>query len=196
MRMNSGTFSNHLRAIRPWVAVMAVLAIAIVAYYGSLGMQYWTAKVELDRVVNETQRLSRVDQKGLPEEKGLTDQLELQKQKLTETLIWFNYPQSHELMALLTDLAEGSGAKLSAITSGNPQSEVHDGLSYQVQPIDVTIDGSIHHVQQFLSSVKQELAVASVSAVRVDGEGVNAAARIELLLYLSPKVSEVDKGEN
>jgi hypothetical protein len=148
------------------------------------------------RVVNETQRLSRVDQKGLPEEKGLTDQLELQKLKLTETLIWFNYPQSHELMALLTDLAEGSGAKLSAITSGNPQSEVHDGLSYQVQPIDVTIDGSIHHVQQFLSSVKQELPVASVSAVRVDGEGVNAAARIELLLYLSPEVSEVDKGEN
>ena len=116
---------------------------------------------------------------------------ECQRQRLEELSALFEYPHTDDLMTIVSDIAVSSGVAVASISAGSRKPEGIAGEAlYQLQPMDLTVEGETNDIYRFLRRLNGTVPVVSVEELNIgdlDRPGVTPKGQITLLFYLSPK---------
>jgi len=185
---------RHLPRVKPWVAAAVLLAMCLLGYYAALGMRYWKASEQTASLTSQIHQLSGKGSEGLPEEKALAAELESQEQRWEKLYSLFSYPETDDLIAIVSATAQETPVDLMSVAVGDPQQKTRGGIQYQTQPMTITLQGEAPDIYRFLSLLYQEVPVTAVSGFRITGLEGAPSAQVHLLFHLSPQATSENRG--
>ncbi|MEE9247649.1 MAG: hypothetical protein V3U79_03015 [Dehalococcoidia bacterium] len=180
---------RHLSRVKPWVAVAALLAIALLGYYAILGMRYMDASGEVTSLNSQIQLLSRRMGPTPPDIEPLKAELESQGQRLEVLRDLFAYQEADHLVGILADTAQETAVALGQVSVGSIRLEIQEEIKYRIQPMTATVQGESVDIYRFLSLLQQTVPVVSVSSINISGLEGFPSAQVQLLFYLSPEAA-------
>ncbi len=180
---------RHLSRVKPWVAVAALLAIALLGYYSIMGMNYLNASGEVASLNSEIQLLSRRLGPTPPDMEALKAEQESLGQQLEGLRDLFGSREGDDLVAILSDTAQETAVALGQVAVGDSRPETQGEIQYRIQPMTATIEGEAVDIYRFLSLLQQKVPVASVKGIDISGLDGLASAQVQLLFYLSPEAT-------
>ena len=180
---------RHLSRVKPWVAVAALLAIALLGYYSILVMNYLNASEEVASLNSEIQLLSRRLGPRPPDMEALKAEQESLGQQLEGLRDLFGYREVDHLVAILSDTAQETAVALGKVAMGDSRPETQGEIQYQIQPITATVQGEAVDIYRFLSLLQRKVPVASVLGISISGLQGLASAQVQFLFYLSPEAT-------
>ena len=180
---------RHLSRVKPWVAVAALLAIALLGYYSILGMRYLNASGEVASLNSEIQLLSRRLGPASPDMEALKAEQESLGQQLEGLRDLYSYQEADDLVAIISDTARETAVALGLVAVADSHLETEGEIQYRIQPMTATIQGKAVDIYWFLSLLQQKVPVASVIGIGFSGLEGLPTAQIQLLFYLSPEAA-------
>ena len=210
----------HLRKLKSWASLAVLMAIGLLAYSTFLGLEYKRASAQEASLSGQQYRLSRLAHAPLSAGPEQVDQLESQTRWLAELNSWFNYPRTGSpltklaafpepttvdlksmtiadllLMDLLSTTADEAQVKLVSVTGGELEPEAQGVMHFQVNPIDIVIEGYAANMYRFLNRLDQKPPLATVSKLNIEDLNFLPRAEIELrFYYLSPQEAQHTEG--
>lgn len=191
MTKNLIELKQSLSRVKPWVAVAAVLTVALLSYYTFLGARYWKASQQAPALDARVQQLLRVTRQELPEEVIAQTELESAEERLKALRQLFIYPQTDDLLGIVAATAKDARVGLLSMTAGEQQTRTIDGITYQVQPITVSLLGEAGSVFKFISLMHQKVPVLSVARFGVASLDSTPSTNVQMQVLLSPEAAEV-----
>lgn len=181
---------HNLARVKPWIAVAAVVALALLGYYLVLGARYWQASSATASAREEIRDLER-KMRAVPGGVSLVSiELNAQQARVDALHGLFAISSTDELLGIISATATASAVELKSITSEAPKKELLGNLEYYVQPVGISLEGPVDNFSRFLSLLQQKVPVVSAMDVRISGLDAIPKARILLFFYLSPHVVE------
>ena len=181
---------RRLARVKPWVAVAALVAIVLVGYYFTLGIQYWVTSNQITSMSSQISHLSLAVQgeQMLPDEQKLKEELAYQEGRLED----LGGPLSGEtdaLVAAVSSIAREARVGLSSVAMGDLEIRGHGDIQYRVQPMSVALKGQRDAIYSFLSLFSQEAGgpIANVAKISMSDIDKLTSAQVQLLIYLAPE---------
>ena len=182
-----------LSRVKPWVAVALALATLIVGYYGVLGARYFKVSQEFPSLTSQIQQLARGTRGQAPEEQLVMVEMESVQLRLEELQSLFDYPETDDLMAIMSDTASEIPLTLRSITIGDASTEILNGTVFQVQPVNVTVKGKADSIYGFMSLLQEKIPVIVVTSIRLSDIDAKPNGQIDFVVYLSPEAESEDE---
>ncbi len=83
MKSSFGDIGKQLAKIKPWVGVAVVIGVALLGYYGLLGMNYLKASAEVSTLEEEIRAASASLRVPVPDIEALEKERDLQEDRLS-----------------------------------------------------------------------------------------------------------------
>jgi len=196
MSNNFADLQLRLQKLNLWLIVAIAIAVVLLGYYGTLATRYFQASEEVPSLEAQTLRLTRAMRESLPEEQALVTALESEESYVDALKSLFSYPQTDDLMAIMSTTSQETSVTLLSLALGDAQPDVVDGILYQVQPITVTLQGESDSISEFLHVLHQKVPAFGILAIRMADLDDTPTAQIQFRAYLSPEsISEKEKVE-
>ena len=184
----------RLQKLNLWLIVAIAIAVVLLGYYGILATRYYRAPEEVPVLENQTVRLTRAMRESLPEEQALKTALESEESYVDALKSLFSYPQTDDMMAIMSATSQETSVTLLSLALGDAQPEIVDGILYQVQPITVTLQGESDSISEFLHVLHQKVPAFGILAIRMANLDDAPSAQIQFRAYLSPEsISEKEQ---
>ena len=119
-----------------------VLGLALLGYYGLLGMKYVGASGEVATLESEIRTVSATLRRPAPDAEALQGELDLQEKRLSAVRGLSSNLHSDDLVGILAATARETDVFLSRIGVGDGTTELLDGVQYQTQPMSLVVQ---HH---------------------------------------------------
>ncbi len=179
---------KQLAKVKPWIALAAVLGLALLGYYGWLGMKYMGASEEVSTLESEIRTVSAALRRPAPDAETLQAELDLQDKRLSAVRSLSSNLHSDDLVGILAATARETDVFLSRIGVGDGATEQLDGVQYQTQPMSLTLAGEgTRDIFQFLTSVQQKVPLTSVPTINITSADAGRAAQVQIAFFLSPQ---------
>ena len=156
----------RLQKLNIWLIVAIAIAVVLLGYYGILATRYYRAYEEVPVLEHQTVRLTRAMRESLPEEQALKIALESEESYVDALKSLFSYPQTDDMMAIMSTTSQETSVTLLSLALGDAQPEIVDGILYQVQPITVTLQGESDSISEFLHVLHQKVPAFGILAVK------------------------------
>ena len=182
-----------LSKVKPWVAVAVLLATLVVGYYGVLGARYLKVSQEFPSLTSQIQQLARGPRGQAPEEQLMMVELESTQLRLDELQSLFDYPETDDLMAIMSDTAREIPLVLRSITIGDASTEILNGTLFQVQPVNVKVKGKADSIYGFMLLLQEKIPVIVVTSIRLSDIDAKPNGQIDFVVYLSPEAESEDE---
>ena len=184
----------RLQKLNIWLIVAIAIAVVLLGYYGILATRYYRAYEEVPVLEHQTVRLTRAMRESLPEEQALKIALESEESYVDALKSLFSYPQTDDMMAIMSTTSQETSVTLLSLALGDAQPEIVDGILYQVQPITVTLQGESDSISEFLHVLHQKVPAFGILAIRMANLDDAPSAQIQFRAYLSPEsISEKEQ---
>ena len=184
----------RLQKLNIWLIVAIAIAVVLLGYYGILATRYYRAYEEAPVLEHQTVRLTRAMRESLPEEQALKIALESEESYVDALKSLFSYPQTDDMMAIMSTTSQETSVTLLSLALGDAQPEIVDGILYQVQPITVTLQGESDSISEFLHVLHQKVPAFGILAIRMANLDDAPSAQIQFRAYLSPEsISEKEQ---
>ena len=180
---------RRLPRVRPWIAVAALLAVALLGYDTVLAARYWEGSRQVASLTNQVQQLSAKLQKQPPDEGALEAMLLSQEQRLEGLRSSFSDLDTDNPMSLLYSTAMETGIDLMSVSAGEVSSEDRNAVEYPTLPMTLTLRGPTPQLYQFLRLLHQRAPAMGVSGLRMSGLDSTPSAQVQILFYLLPKAT-------
>ena len=194
MPKNVAEIRLYLSKIKPWAAIAVVFALVLAGYYTIQGMRYWQAWEEPKAMTSETQHITRKLDSGTPRLQQMVADLETRQQTLAELSALFDYPDVGELMGIVSATAWETQVELPSIAAGDPTVTTIHGLQCRAQALTITLQGDAEAVYRFLYRLHEKVPVVSVPNLSIANPSANSTVQVQLVFYLSPELTSIDKG--
>ena len=172
----------------PLVVVSVAVTSAVLLYYGVLGVRYFKAIGQANKLTEQVDELTLQVRRIVPDVAGLETELEQNAERGEELRKQFAYPISEDLLDAITITAEETAVDLRSMSVGDAAPQSVGALEYQVQPITVALQGETQAIVELLSELRKKVPVISVGGVQMSRLDSKApSAQVELLFYLSPQ---------
>jgi len=181
---------QNLARVKPWIAVAAVVALALLGYYLLLGTRYWQASTAAASAREDIRASERRMGAAHNNVSLLSSELNAQQPRVDALHGLFAVSSSDDLLGIISATATDAAVELNSISSDSPRKEMLGNLEYYVQPVGISLEGPVDNFSRFLSLLQQKIPVVSVMDVRISGVDATPAARIQLFFYLSPHAIE------
>lgn len=181
---------HNLSRIKPWIAIAALVALALLGYYLLLGGRYWQASTAAASAREDIRTLERRMRAVSGDVSLVSSDLSAQQVRIDALNGLFAVSSTDELLGIISATATDSAVELKSISSESPKEELLGNLEYHVQPVSITLEGPVDNFSRFLSLLQQKVPVVSAVNVRISGLDASPTARIQLFFYLSPHVIE------
>ena len=179
---------KQLAKVKPWIALAVVLGLALLGYYGLLGMKYMGASEEVSALESEIRTVSAKLRRPEPDAEALQAELDLQEKRLSAVRGLSSNLHSDDLVGILAATARETDVFLSRIGVGDSSTELLDGLQYQTQPMSLTLAGEeARDIFQFLTSVQQKVPLTRVPTINITSSDAERAAQVQIVFFLSPQ---------
>ena len=174
-----------LFVVNPWVAAVAVVAVAILGYHALLGIQFTRASNQEDSLNNQAGLLSDKVRKARAEGEAVELNLQSQQRRLEELRHWFGYPLSINPMGSVYDKAQQAQVDVVSVVGSDPEEETYEGARYEVRPLVVGVQAeTVADIRQFLSLLDETPPAATVSEIHIAGVESSPSAQFELRFHL------------
>ncbi len=181
---------KQLAKVKPWIALAIVLGLALLGYYGLLGMKYMGASEEVSALESEIRTVSTALRRPAPDAEALQAELDLQEKRLSAVRGLSSNLHSDDLVGILAATARETDVFLSRINVGEAATEVLDGLQYQTQPMSLTLAGEdTRDIFQFLTAVQQKVPLTRVPTINLTSADTERAAQVQIVFFLSPQTN-------
>ena len=179
---------QRLAKVKPWIALSIVLGLALLGYYGLLGIKYMGASEEVSALESEIRTVSAALRRPAPDAEALQAELDLQEKRLSAVRSLSSNLHSDDLVGILAATARETDVFLSRINVGGGTTELLDGLQYQTQPMSLTLAGEDpRHIFRFLTSVRQKVPLTRVPTINLTRSDEGQAAQVQIDFFLSPQ---------
>ena len=179
---------QRLAKVRPWIALSLVLGLALLGYYGLLGMKYLGASEEVSTLESEIRAVSAALRRPAPDAEALQGELDLQEKRLSAVRGLSSNLHSDDLVGILAATARETDVLLSRIGVGDGSTELLDGVQYQTRAMSLTLAGEeMRDIFQFLTSVQQKVPLTSVPTINISSSDAEPAAQVQIVFFLSPQ---------
>ena len=188
--MNSSLrdIGKQLAKVKPWIVLASVLGLALLGYYGLLGMKYMGASEEVSTLESEIRTVSAKLRVPAPDAEALQTELDLQEKRLSAVRGLSSNLHSDDLVGILAATARETDVFLSRIGVGESSTELLDGLLYQTRPMSLTLASEeTRDMFQFLTSVQQKVPLTSVPTINITSSDAERAAQVQIVFFLSPQ---------
>ena len=166
----------------------SVLGLALLGYYGLLGMKYMGASEEVSTLESEIRTVSAKLRVPAPDAEALQTELDLQEKRLSAVRGLSSNLHSDDLVGILAATARETDVFLSRIGVGESSTELLDGLLYQTRPMSLTLASEeTRDMFQFLTSVQQKVPLTSVPTINITSSDAERAAQVQIVFFLSPQ---------
>ncbi len=195
----SGSLTDLLRLLRQANRLLmlgAVVGIALLGYYGMLGIQWWQGTAAASALEEQAATLAARARPAAQDQEALQAQIASYAEVLAEVRQPFIYPHNDDLFNVLTTTAQEAGVVLPTINAGDPLRETHGEIAYQTQPFNITMEGEVEQILLFLEILQERAPVVTVKSIRMggfssddeveEGEQEAAWAALDLVFLLSP----------
>lgn len=177
-------FAIHLK---PWVLVATVLAVFLAAYYGFLGVRFWSASREAAASASEIARISNAARRGSTREGAEFVEPRTVEQRLEELQRLYQHPVTDDLLTTIATVAGERSVAVTSMAVGEARTVTEVGIQYQVQPMTLTVLGRTADIQGFLTGLHSRAPVTTVVGARLTGLDSSPSAQLNLLFYLDPR---------
>ena len=179
---------KQLAKVKPWIVLASVLGLALLGYYGLLGMKYMGASEEVSTLESEIRTVSAKLRVPAPDAEALQTELDLQEKRLSAVRGLSSNLHSDDLVGILAATARETDVFLSRIGVGESSTELLDGLLYQTRPMSLTLASEeTRDMFQFLTSVQQKVPLTSVPTINITSSDAERAAQVQIVFFLSPQ---------
>ena len=188
--MNSSLrdIGNRLAQVKPWIALAVLMGLALIGYYGLLGMNYLGASEQVSSLESEIRKVSATLQRPAPDAEALQGELSLQEKRLSAVRGLSSNLHSDDLVGILAATARETDVFLSRIGVGDGSMQLLNGVQYQTQPMSLTLAGEeTRDIFQFLTSVQQKVPLTSVPTINLTSSDAEQAAQVQIVFFLSPQ---------
>ena len=167
-----------------------VLGLALLGYYGLLGMKYVGASGEVATLESEIRTVSATLRRPAPDAEALQGELDLQEKRLSAVRGLSSNLHSDDLVGILAATARETDVFLSRIGVGDGTTELLDGVQYQTQPMSLALAGEeTREIFQFLTSVQRKVPLTSVPTINITSSDAGRAAQVTIVFFLSPQTN-------
>ena len=180
---------QHLAKVKPWVGVAAVLTLVLLTYYGYLGMQYLGASDEvavLETQVTEQKVLLRASRMN---EAQVETARQASEQRLETLRTFFRYPDTDDLVGILSATAQDASVDLQRVIVGNQQTDVAGVVRYTTVSMTAVIEGDLSSIYDFIFLLHQTVPVVRFGSVSLTGVQGIPTAQVELTFFLAPETA-------
>ena len=193
MAQDLSKIRQTLARVKPWIAVAAVLTLALLGYSLMQGVEYWQASKDAASARQEIRDLE-TKMRAVPSEvTSVANELKAQQARLDDLQNLFAISTTDHLMGIISATSRESALELKSISTDTPRSEQLGNLEYDVRPVGVTLEGPVDNFSRFLSLLQQKVPVVSANDVRIGNLETNPTAKMRLFFYLSPHAIEETK---
>lgn len=180
--------SKRALRIKPWVAAALVLGLALLGYYGVLGVRFLNYRSHEQTQTAETTMLSRSLRRATAKDvEPLRVQLAAAQQEQEQASALYARDEPEQMVRLVVDLARDAGVELGHISVGTPAKGMVSNVSYSVQPLEFLVSGDLTHVISFFSKLHQRAPNANIVKVGFSGLQEKPVANVQISLYESPE---------
>jgi len=191
---NLADLKKYLTRVKLWAAAAAALTVALLAYYGVEGLQYWQATHQTQALNTQKVVLSRTLREGLRGQEVLAVELDEERDGMERLEKVFHHPQTDELIGIVTQTARENQVTLSSVGAGKRDPVTRGEVQYQNQPMTIILEGESQDVYRFFSALHQSLPMVNLASVRMSGGGeAPTQAHVQLGFLLSPQVVEEEE---
>ena len=184
-----------LSKVKPWVWVAAILAVALLAYYSTLGLRYMNASGDVSSFKAEISDLAGKLKGTSPNVDALTAEQQALQAKLQDVQEGFTLSESDALIGIVSTTAQETGVSLGRVATAPLGSQERNGILFSTLPISATLEGQTVNIYRFLSLLQQKVPVVQVADIALTNLEGDPTAQVELLFFLSPEVPLDELGE-
>ncbi len=179
---------KQLAKVKPWIALATVLGLALLGYYGLLGIRYMGASEEVSTLESEIRTVSASLRRPAPDAEALQAELDLQDKRLNAVRGLSSNLHSDDLVGILAATARETDVFLSRIGVGDGATELLDGVQYKTQGMSLSLAGEeTRDIFQFLTSVQRKVPLTSVPTINLTSSDDERAAQVTIVFFLSPQ---------
>lgn len=187
------TYQQAVQRVRLWVIFAIALAAALVAYFGFLGTNYLSATREIADTEQQIDLIARSLNITPSGEPGASGGLYVQGQRIEELREIFSFETRDDLIGIVADVASDSSISLLSVSLGDGEEQLdEDGITYNLQGMELLIEGWIPDIDRFMASLLEAVPVASIVNISVGNLDAVAVANVSLTFHLAPEA--LDEG--
>ena len=189
MTSSFGHIGKQLAKIKPWVGIAVVIGVALLGYYGLLGMNYLKASAEVSTLEEEIRTASASLRLPVPEIEGLEKERDLQEDRLSAVRSLSTNLHTDDLVGILVATASETDVYLSHVGVGEVQNDQLDEVRYDTRSMSLGIQGEITDMFRFLTSVQRKIPLTRVPTFGITSADENSSAQVEMVFYMSPQTN-------
>lgn len=199
-------FRERIPPIPSWGRIAIVLAVALVAYFGFIGVRFFVAENNINTVNLRTAEIDASIGQELPNIDELYSDLEGRNELLAVWKNVFSFDRYQEwqaffnleaqqgsdlLVAIVTATAEQAGVQIRAVRSTSPSTEQFEGLTYNGHSMRLSVAAADHFdFFRFIDLLHQGVPIVKVSNITVAGFGADPTADIDIRFFTLEEVEE------
>ena len=183
---------------KPWAVIAALMAFVIVGFYTFEGWRYYQAWDQSNTMSRQITAITKKIDRGTPDVGQVSQNLELQEQRLAYFQGLFDYPDTGRLMGIVSETSWEENVDLPSISAADPIRKKVGSMEYITQSVTLNANGDIDNIYRFLAALQQRLQIVEYPNVSIANPGEEASAQIQLVFYLTPTVitDEEEEGAN
>ena len=191
MKEDLAALLDRVAPVRPWAAFSTLLMVALIGYYGYLGLRYWMAQSQVSGLKNQ---ISAMPPKREAVYRGLESELDTHEQRFEELQRLFDYSDADSLLAVAANVSRETGLRVDSMSIEKLQTEIVGDLRYQMLPMTIGLQGDQDRIYRFLAVLSSRIPV-EVTEIRIGGLESVPYARVELLSYVAAEAMPYDSKE-
>ena len=181
----------HLLAkVKPWVGVATVLTVALLGYYGYLGMQYLGASDEVAVLETQVAQQKAVLRASTLNAANAEAGQETDEERLETLKTFFRYPNTDDLVGILSATAQDASVNLQRVIVGDEQIDDAGIVRYATVPMTAVIEGDLSSIYDFIFLLHRAVPVVQFSSVSLTGLQGTPTAQVQLTFFLAPETPE------
>ena len=192
MREDLAGLLDRIAPVRPWAAFSALLMVALIGYYGYLGLRYWMAQSQVTALEDQ---VSAIPPKREALYRGLESELNTHEQRFEELQRVFDHSDSDSLLAVAAAAGRETGLRVDSMSIGKLRTEVDGDLRYEMLPMTIGVQGDQERIYRFLAVLSSRIPV-KVTEIRIGGLESAPYARVELLSYIAAEAISDESKKN
>ncbi len=176
---------RKVEKVHPVLIAIAVLGVALAAYFIYLGIRFYDARGEIDAYESRIRQITAA--RGVSSAQSTAEEsYVVQQAKLDATQALFSYTDTDALVKIILSTAEESGVNVKRVNVPISDSMKLPPVTYVVQPLAVVLEATAPQAYDFLQRLSQHVPVMEVTNVSLSGE--EGTVQIRLQFYLAPVV--------
>jgi Tfp pilus assembly protein PilO len=185
----------RIARVKPWLFVAILMGVVIFGYYVVLGMRYISASGSISSLRKQIDTISfTLRREKVADENVVKTQYDARLQRQDSLKQLFNYPDTEDLIAIISSTAHKSSVNLTRVSVGSSRTEVIGDVLYRAQPMTLIMQGDTQNIYSFLSQLRNNVPAAKLSDVSLSSIETAPQAQVQLLFYLFPEPAPEKKG--